>query len=299
MKSGTTSLHEIINKSREIFIPKGEVNLFTLDDIDQFPQAFWSDGLVDQCINEYSELYKKWYDKIYEKAGNDQIIGEDSTHYLSSGKAMSRVSRLMPKTKIIIMLRDPLERVHSHYWHWVRTYRAIYSIEKTIRFRHGNMLQRSLYKKQMERVFDYFDSDQVMVIIFEEFVENKKRVIKKVCDFLEIKYDKKLLGGKTKYNASKYPYFPNVKLIRNLLVSKVYGAKYDGKIPRVDESSELSMSEKIVIKISNLISPNKLDKKPSLKKRTKNFLKKFLHRRNSGLEKILDRNLSKYWKTFQ
>jgi hypothetical protein len=134
MKSGTTTLHDMLNTHPDVFIPKGELHFFDQDDILQHPDFniykknhFWNYPSIYKKPEEMWEFYSNKF-----KGKENYVKGEDSTVYLASKKAAKRISQQKKPIKIIIILRNPTKRTYSNYNHLLRTSRAIYSFEDTI-----------------------------------------------------------------------------------------------------------------------------------------------------------------------
>lgn len=188
MKSGTTTLHHILNTHRNVFIPDEEIFFFNIDDIEQNSEFFieldnkWT--FFD--YNKNFEKYLDWYSSFFSESKEDEIIGEDSTTYLCSEKSPKRIYELIPDVKLIFLVRDPVNRAYSHYWHMVRTGRAVYNFEKTIQFSKHNIIKRGLYYKQINRYLKYFRRENLKIIIFENFINNMQEVINEVQEFLGV-----------------------------------------------------------------------------------------------------------------
>lgn len=119
MKAGTTSLHHILKHHKHVFLPEDEIFFFDLDDIQQHPD-FFMDARGKWIFHDYERHYQdylEWYSSFFESADDGQVIGDDSTTYMASRKAPQRIARLLPDVKLIFMLRDPVVRAYSHYWH--------------------------------------------------------------------------------------------------------------------------------------------------------------------------------------
>ena len=80
MKSGTTSLHYILNHHDNIFVPAGEIFFFDMDDIQQHPD-FCMDIAGGWAFHDYEQGYNhylEWYEDFFRGAVDGQILGEDS-----------------------------------------------------------------------------------------------------------------------------------------------------------------------------------------------------------------------------
>ena len=101
-RSGTTSLYNYLKTIPEIFMsPVKEPGYFIPNDFRGFSEK------------KYLELFKNVKDEI--------VIGEASAGYLASQEAAFRIKKEIPNAKIIITLRDPVERTFSDYLNNLRT----------------------------------------------------------------------------------------------------------------------------------------------------------------------------------
>ena len=94
-----------------------------------------------------------WYRSQFRNAGPDQLVGEHSTVYLPSSKAPARIARLLPDARLVFLLRDPVARTWSHYWHRVRGGQTVHGFEATLRYAPHTLLTRSFYRRQNPRPF--------------------------------------------------------------------------------------------------------------------------------------------------
>ncbi|MDA8347687.1 MAG: sulfotransferase, partial [Pseudomonadota bacterium] len=104
MKSGTTSLHEYLDTHPQIAMSR-----------EKEPGYF-----VEELSLRKGE---DWYLSLFEQDARYQYVGESSTHYtklpLYRG-VPERLFRFNPDARLIYIMRDPFDRVISHYWHAVR-----------------------------------------------------------------------------------------------------------------------------------------------------------------------------------
>ena len=94
MKSGTSTVHELLGKHPRVFIPHNEINFFDMDDIFQHSDFIFydDDKWVAPRIQDNPKIYWKWYLNHFKEAPEDSIIGEDSTTYISSANAAHRIA---------------------------------------------------------------------------------------------------------------------------------------------------------------------------------------------------------------
>jgi len=296
MKSGTTSLHYILNQHDDIYIPDGEIFFFDIDDIVQHPDFFVKTSKVwtFHDYNQDFDVYLKWYQSFFLNANNDQIIGEDSTTYIASEKAPSRIADLLPEVKLIFMLRDPVRRTYSQYQHLLQTGRATHNFDKTLQLT-PNLIERSFYKKQIERYMQYFPKENLKFILFEEFVDDTQQVIDDVCDFLKIRH-MDLTDIDTHKNLSRVPRSTKLQLLYNSIFRNVSAKKYlNSHLPHMDydtKSNHIAKTIDFSFKKINLASGKKYGNMDS---QTKVFLERLFAKENKGISELIGKNVNEYW----
>jgi hypothetical protein len=93
-RSGTTWLHVLARRHPQIAMAQPMV---------PEPKFFLVDELWQRGVDYYS---RTWFDPL--PAG--QVLGEKSTNYMESPEAAERVSRALPRAKLIFVLRNPVDR---------------------------------------------------------------------------------------------------------------------------------------------------------------------------------------------
>lgn len=162
MKSATSSLHHLLSNHEQVYLPDGETHFFCMDDPVQHSGFFFPARAPSQRAPDYDrhgETNLDWYRQLFEPAHPDQCVGDYSSTYLPAPDAPLRIKRLLPDVKLLFMLRNPVDRTYSHYWHRVKTGRAVHGFEYELQHGPSTLLLRSFYKPQLERYFDFFPED--------------------------------------------------------------------------------------------------------------------------------------------
>lgn len=95
-KGGTTTLHRLLCQHPQVFLPGcKEVHYFSL----------------------HSQRGLAWYSDHFKLARADQRCGDITPYYLFHPQAPSRIQAALPNARLLILLRDPVERALSHYFH--------------------------------------------------------------------------------------------------------------------------------------------------------------------------------------
>ena len=189
-KCGTTALYHYLLDHPEICFSKVKE-----------PSHFCTDfrGICDKLTDE--EYLKREFQHCTVKT---PAIGEASVWYLYSNSAVKNIFEFNPDSKIIIMLRDPVNMVQSLHSQllftldedvedfesaWNLQHQRLDGINIPKTCREPSILQyRKIgsYSSQLKRVFSIFPRNQIKVILFDDFVNNTKKVYDSTLNFLEV-----------------------------------------------------------------------------------------------------------------
>jgi hypothetical protein len=188
-KCGTTAMYSYLKSHPDVFFPERKE-----------PHYFGSDlEFHDQPRITFDE-----YTALFSDAGLNQKLGDASVFYLMSQRAAEEVKTYNPNAKIIVMLRNPVDVLHS--FHSQRLFNGTEDIEifadaieaekdrregRRLPARIG-LLQGLFYRDlvkfadQVERYLGAFGRSRVQVILYEDFVADLPGCYRALCSFLEI-----------------------------------------------------------------------------------------------------------------
>ena len=141
---------------------------------------------------------KQDYLQLFEDSKEDMVVEDGSATYLMNLDAPKLISQDNPNAKIIISLRNPIERTYTAYLAQYRTAKEKHSFGESIRrdlsSATGKELQnlRSLnsdYYEYVKNYYSYFPKEQIKIIIFEEFIKNPQQTTKEILHFLNLSAD--------------------------------------------------------------------------------------------------------------
>lgn len=298
MKCGTSSMHNILSSRDDVFIPDSEVHFFTMGDPIQSTETVKFDpNRVNFSLDDGKKI--EWYESFFEDARGDQTVGEDSTTYLSSRVAPGRIRDLLPDVKLIFMLRNPVDRTHSHYRHLVNSGRATKSFEQELMHGSSTLHLRSFYKAQLERYFHLFPRDQIKVVLFERFVEETQTVVDEVCSYLGLPGSIDLEEVETHTNASWYPRWPKIYFATNyLLKGKIdrYRHHWPGE-PSEAHTPEISFGDRLLrgflVRLRRRLP--RQDEYPSMDGSLRQRLTRLYARENRGIGDLIEADVGEYW----
>ena len=143
-------------------------------------------AFADVDNRNYESRGLAWLESMFQDSPGHKIKGELSVSYLTCPTACERLRKHSPHTKIIAILRDPVERVYSEYWHLRREgiIRAGTSFEQAIEHPRFYLLEKSAYAEHLERYFASFE--QVMVRLVDDIVQDPAKFVLEVFSFLGV-----------------------------------------------------------------------------------------------------------------
>lgn len=163
-KTASTWLFTVLRRHPRVVLPEGK-DLYFFD-------RFFHKGI-------------DWYHKQFEVAGQDQIIGDFSHDYILSETALRRIKEYNPDAKIMIVLRNPYSRTESGINFLIRNgygyHRGMDALEA-----HSELIAGSLYGHNLQRVFQVFDEQQVLLLSYEELLADPGGFVDSALSFLDL-----------------------------------------------------------------------------------------------------------------
>jgi len=274
-KAGTTSLWAYLSEIPGIYMsPVKE------------PRYFGNEKMEYNAKLSVIKEEKK-YLKLFEGIKDEKIIGEATPGYLRSVEACQLIYKKIPDARILISLRDPIDRVYSDFLMRKKLgnekstmQQVIKKIIKENNYSKEPYLQPSFYYKNVKRYLDTFGEEQVKIIIFEELIKNTNETMQDILKFLGINY-KFQQSKEKKYNVYGTPRGKLGEfIIRNKTIEKIARKIISPKI-------RLYVRDDILIKKS---------KKPHMEENNKEFLQEVFNEDVQKISRLLGRKLP--WKNF-
>jgi hypothetical protein len=295
-KSGTSTLHELLARRSDVFIPDHELYLFAIDDYEQHPDFFRADdgGWEIRDYDAHREEYLEWYRSFFRPAPPGALVGEDSTSYLASERAPRRIRELLPDVKLVFLLRDPASRTYSQYWHDLRVGRVVDDFERTLRFAPGTLLQRSLYREQVRRYVELFATDQLKFLLFEDIVDDPDGVLADVLRFLGLPPSGSTVrGAEVHRNPARVPRSIRLQLLRNRLFRDRVANRFRGFLPGT--STPVSRGERVVRGRWAQVAQRRDRRPPPMRDETRRFLDAYFAHENEGLDELIGLDVRSRW----
>ena len=171
MKGGTRSLYEYLKAHPQVFMstPK-ELNFFSHD-------ARWEQGI-------------DWYESRFDRreAGAAAVIGEASPSYSAYPRfphTVERMATVLPSTRLVYLVRNPVDRIHSHYQHRARSGVRMARIGEEV-LTDEAYVNTSSYATQIERYLEHFSADQLLVVQSERLLRDRQTTMADVYQFVGV-----------------------------------------------------------------------------------------------------------------
>lgn len=197
-KAGTSSLHEYLNQHPEI-------HMSSIKEPQYFAPHKTIKGIKWGLGQDYPKDGLNWYLKLFDGAKNFAYAGESSTSYtarpLHEGCA-NNIYSFNPNARIIYLLRDPIDRAISHYWHRVKSGREDKTIIKAF-MKNCEYLSRSHYSYQLKPYIELFGHKNIFVFTIEEFMQDHNSLLKELFKWLKISHNI-TVDVSQKYNVGQY-----------------------------------------------------------------------------------------------
>jgi len=219
-KSGSTTLYHLLKHHPDVFLPDFKEPLFFISDIikniSKKDLGIKNEGIQDKLIHSEKE-----YLKLFKNVDSEKLIGEASASYLYYFKhTIPLIKDKLGDPRIIIILRNPVDKIFSQYKHLQREHAENRSFEKGLELEAERIAQnytamyhykaQGLYYEQVKAYKDNFSN--VLVILTEELKSDPVSVAKKCYRFLEV--DQSFYPELKNYNVSS-------KRVKNPLIHKL------------------------------------------------------------------------------
>lgn len=192
-KSGTTALHQYLQQHPQIYMtPNKETNFFAFEG-----EEINFQGRGDEALKEFSITDLATYQAQFDRVKDELAIGEACPSYLYLPQAAINIKKYIPNTRLIVILRNPIERAYANFLHIVRDDREPYRDfalalqEEATRIANNwewfwHYKQLGFYGKQLQRYYDLFPADRIKVYLYEDLKTKPIELLKDIFHFLEV-----------------------------------------------------------------------------------------------------------------
>lgn len=183
MKSGTSSLHAYLDEHPEICMSTEKEPGYFLDEFT------WSKG-------------GDWYLSLFGCTSDVRYMGESSTHYTKIPRFQGALDRLYdynPDARLVYIMRDPIRRIISHYWHMVISHNESRDMFAAVQ-QDPHYRDVSNYVMQLKPYLDVFPGAQIYTMTFEALIADPSQQLRLLFDWLGVDPDFRPGNIGDKYN---------------------------------------------------------------------------------------------------
>ena len=287
-KCGTTSLHHYLSEHPEIFMPEQkELHFFTFKILSKL-----KNGPKDELVKETQINSSEKYLSYFQNVKKEIAIGDASPSYINYPSEFLKIKKYLNDPKVIIILRDPINRAYSNYLHLKREHRETMSFEDAIGAEDERIKNKysdfwyykfnSTYYQKIVKAKTTFSN--VLILTIEELDKDPIITMKKVYKFLGVNNNFSFKTISEKFNVGG-----NYK--KNFATKIIFQpSKFKNRIKRLVQPT--SFLKIILMRITSIFKskPKKIDQ--NLIEELKNYFKDDVE----NLKK-LDVNISN-WKDY-
>jgi hypothetical protein len=165
-KCGTTSLHEYL---------------------DAHPAISMSEEKEPNFFSWHFERGVDWYGRLWSE--DAQVLGESSTNYTAHPVfpgVPERIRAVAPDARLIYLVRDPVDRMVSHYAHGYLTglfHKPADELLRNPEIGETDLVWRGQYAMQLERFLEHFPAEQILVIDQRDLLRERRETLRRVFAF--------------------------------------------------------------------------------------------------------------------
>ncbi|MFX1573969.1 MAG: sulfotransferase domain-containing protein [Promethearchaeota archaeon] len=277
---------------------------------------------IFECLKEHPEIcmcsekephffdwpfrYKKgldYYFSMYKHCPQDKIKGEFTASYIRFPHALSLIHKHFPSVKLIISLRNPIDRAFSQYQYSIQLGGRL-SVYKNFREAlendKANLVERGFYYKQLKSCYQIFPREHVLILFFDDIKKDPLKYMQQIYSFLGLKnqefipnlINKIVLKTGSKSAQSKIPFLSKI-------IFKI--GSWLNKFPKLKifiiNSDIMEYIRKLVKFDRKIIFKNEIEDvaKTSIDLATRKYLYDIYKKDIEKLENLLNKSLSS-WK---
>ncbi len=170
-KCGTQSLHYYLDAHPEISMSRTK-------ELDFFIEEFrWHRG-------------PGWYQRQFDS--RSPVRGESSPNYSAFPRfpgVPERMASLLPEARLIYLVRDPLERIASHWVHNYARRRELGDLRTTLCHPRDSYVTRSCYHRQLQLFLEHYDASRILVLDSSDLRHKRLYTLRRIFDFLGVDPD--------------------------------------------------------------------------------------------------------------
>jgi hypothetical protein len=294
-RAGTTTLYEYLRRAPQVYLPSIKE-----------PRYFLARSINDDIYGRVAIGSTENYLRLFANNSDATAIGEGTPEYLYHDSAAHKIREKVPHAKIIITLRNPINRAFSHYLLLKTLLNIKYSFDHMLKSEWANrkyhlatslrspgIIECGFYSHGVSKYLELFGSDKIKIIIFEEWTKDTLNTINEIVEFLGVNYNFDDSITTRKDNASRNYSRTNAFLSSVLNKSPFLSKIIYLRLPAFARDLLRNINNmQLSVRSSSSSSPNEL-----MSNEIRELIRDIYSKDVKELEKILGRRLP--WQDFQ
>lgn len=208
-RAGTTTLYEHLKRHPEVGMSRRkETNYFAYDPDHPVPE---------EVPGWFSVRTLEAYAAQFAHARGRKAVGEASPIYLATPGAAARIHALLPRVRLIAVLRNPVDRAYSGYVKWLHQINR--RLDPRTDFDPGaswmqpdsDWVQRGCYARLLRDYYEHFDPEQIRIFLYRDLVSSPQAVLGEIHAFIGVM--PRSVSQLPRHNAGGQPRVPVVNAV--------------------------------------------------------------------------------------
>jgi hypothetical protein len=196
-KSGTTALYEMLRSHPQVYMPDLKETRFFARELHPDPP-----GAQSSASDEHPRTLEQ-YLSLFDAALPEQRAGEASPSYIRSRTAAGRIAQLRPDARIVAIFREPASFLYSLHLQLLQAHvetekdlgkaMALEDLRRTQSEASNTPIHQGLmysehvrYVEQLERYRAAFPSEQLLVLVYDDFRADNEGTVRRLLRFLDV-----------------------------------------------------------------------------------------------------------------
>jgi hypothetical protein len=205
-KAGSTSMHRYLASHRDVFMPPEK-------HLDFFSGETWERGI-------------EWYAEQFAPGDRCVARGEASNTYAAHPMAQGvpeRIARVLPKVRLVYVIREPIARITSHYRQAVAEWGETRSFDEVVFEKSAEYIATTRYAMQLDLYLEHFPREQLLVVTSEDLLNDRSETLARVLAFIGVDADERLVDSARVHNQAS-DYRRQGAIVKRVRRSTLYGA---------------------------------------------------------------------------
>ncbi|OGD67955.1 hypothetical protein A2811_00925 [Candidatus Campbellbacteria bacterium RIFCSPHIGHO2_01_FULL_34_10] len=279
-RSGTTWIHNILKDHPQICMSSTKETNFFNDD------------------NEYNKGISYYQEKYYKHCDNNQIRGEFHPGYFNYSNSADRIKNNFPNSKVIICLRNPVDRAYSHFSkHELKGKKHLNKFSDITKVIPNIYIDNSTYSSKIKKYISVFGKNNILILFYNDLIEDPQNFSKKIYNFLGVSSDftSPKIDRKINFTGERRAKFLFLNSIifqtERIFIKNKFLNKY---VLPIIKKLRIHNLRKLIFRLNMDLKNKKTDKK-EIDEETKQKLIEIFNPDIEELEKITGKDLS-FWK---